>query len=378
MSKPPYRVPTMVEIALLKPNGHTVASTFAGAGGSSTGYRIAGFRVVYANEFVPAARDTYTANMQPGTILDPRDIRQVTAEDILNQISMRAGELDVLDGSPPCAAFSTAGKRHKSWGKVSDYSDTEQRSDDLFFEFARILEGVQPRVFVAENVSGLVKGVAKGYFRAILARLGAAGYRVKARLLDASWLGVPQARQRLIFIGVRNDIDCPPIHPTPFPYQYTLRDALPYVPDRPSPTISAGVNSVNSQHFQVRGSAITEDPETGEPITIGRFAIGPEVARLREGESSDRYFNLTRAAHDRPSPTVTAMGGNLGAAAVCHPSAVRKFTLAELRAVCGFPPDYILTGTYAQRWERLGRSVPPVMMAAIAATVRDKILACAD
>jgi DNA (cytosine-5)-methyltransferase 1 len=167
-AKPPYRVPSMGEIAALPWNGLTVASTFSGCGGSSLGYRMAGFRVLYANEFVAAARDTYAANAAPYTVLDPRDIRTLQPADVLAALQLPAGELDVLDGSPPCASFSTAGKRQKDWGKVKTYSETAQRTDDLFFEFARILRGVQPRVFIAENVSGLVKGVAKGYFLDIL------------------------------------------------------------------------------------------------------------------------------------------------------------------------------------------------------------------
>ena len=77
-------------------------------------------------------------------------------------------------------SFSTAGKREAGWGKVKAYSDTQQRTDDLFFEYARLLEGIRPRVFVAENVSGLVKGTAKGYFKLVLAALRECGYRVEA------------------------------------------------------------------------------------------------------------------------------------------------------------------------------------------------------
>src|SRR5262249_48769124 len=143
----------------------------------------------------------------------------------------RAGEIDVLEGSPPCASFSTAGKRDKGWGRVRPYSDTRQRTDDLFFEFARLVAGLRPKVFVAENVSGLVKGVAKGYFLQVLPALKAAGggYRVTAKLLDAQWLGVPQARQRLFFVGVRADLGLEPAFPAPLPYRYSIRDALPWV-----------------------------------------------------------------------------------------------------------------------------------------------------
>lgn len=431
--KPAYRVPSMAEICALEPNGFTAASTFSGCGGSSLGYRMAGFRMAYANEFVEAARDTYRANAAEYTIVDGRDIRTVTGADVLQQIGLKRGELDLLDGSPPCASFSTAGKRDKGWGIEKKYSDTVQRSDDLFFEFARLLEEIQPRTFVAENVSGLVKGTAKGYFKLILARLRGAGYKVSARVLDASWLGVPQARRRLIFVGVRNDLELEPVHPLPLPYQYSVRDALESlaaeefalvhdtsgawgmgdVTDRPSPTITVGVNAVNANHFKlivrppyagggvaeadldvpsptvmahglggvhygqvgmVTPEPVTHDPETGQEITLKRYAIGREWEKLEPGGKSDKYLSLIRPKVGRPYPTVTATAGGVGAAGPTHWAEARKLTLRELRSLGGFPLDFELTGTYAQRWERIGRAVPPVMMQAVAATVRDEIL----
>src|SRR5689334_7614439 len=98
----------MAEIAALPWNGFNVASTFSGCGGSSLGYRMAGFRVRWASEFVPAARQTYRANAAPHTIIDGRDIRQVDPQEILTAIDMESGELDLLDGSPPCSSFSMA------------------------------------------------------------------------------------------------------------------------------------------------------------------------------------------------------------------------------------------------------------------------------
>lgn len=217
----------MAEIRALPPNGLKVVSTFSGGGGSSCGYAMVGFKVLWASEFIDAARDTYAVNF-PTTILDGRDIRTVTAEDILAATGLKVGELDVFDGSPPCSAFSTAGKRDKGWGIAEKkYSDKSQASvEDLFFEYARLLKGLQPRAFVAENVSGLVKGVGKGYFIEILKALEAAGYVVSARLLDAQWLGVPQTRQRLIFVGFRKDLGIAPVHPLPLPYRYTIREVF--------------------------------------------------------------------------------------------------------------------------------------------------------
>jgi DNA (cytosine-5)-methyltransferase 1 len=411
--KPPYRVPLMREINALEPNGFKVISTFAGCGGSSLGYRMAGFKVLWASEFIDAARKVYEENATKGTLVDGRDIRLVDPLEVLKALKLKPGELDVLDGSPPCASFSTAGKREKHWGEEKKYSDKVQRTDDLFFEYVRFLKAIKPKVFVAENVSGLVKGTAKGYFLEILREMKACGYRVEARLLDAQWLGVPQARQRIIFQGVREDLDLPPAYPTPQPHRYSVRDALPNltrvihdtggewstgdVTNRPSPTITVGVNSFNSSHFKVEG-ATGFDRHAGQSIDkpmpsvmakravglIGKVevetdisgqAIGREYDKLNPGEASEKYFSLVRADANEPSPTVTAAGGqNSGIACVVHPTEKRKFSIAELKRICAFPDDFALSGSYAQQWERLGRAVPPLMMKAIAEAVRDGVL----
>ena len=332
-NKPPYRVPLMSEIREIAWNGFTVASTFSGAGGSCTGYRMAGFKVVWANEFVPAAQASYKANCASDSILDCRDIKLVQPAEILAATGLKVGELDIFDGSPPCQAFSTAGKREKGWGKDKSYEHgAKQKNETLFDEYTRLLRGLKPKVFVAENVSGLVKGTAKGYFLEILAALKASGYRVTCRVLDAQWLGVPQQRQRTIFIGVREDLNLEPAHPKPLAYRYSVRDALPWISD-------------------VRQSVFGGTDQ--------------------------------RSAKGKPCPTIMSSGG-IGAAlgkqawveADTDSGGIekRKFTIDELKRICAFPDDFVLCGSYAQQWERLGNSVPPLMMKAIASTIRDSIL----
>lgn len=388
VGKPPYRVPSMAEVAEIPWNGLTVVSTFSGCGGSSLGYRMAGFKVLWASEFVEAARDSYEANMAPGTILDGRDIREVAPEQILEAIGLQEGELDLLDGSPPCASFSTAGKREAGWGKVKKYSDVEQRTDDLFFEFVRILRGLRPRTFVAENVSGLVKGTAKGYFIEILKALKESGYRVTCRVLDAQWLGVPQQRQRTIFVGVREDLvdvagrPLEPIHPAPLPYRYSVREAIPWIIKSVEDTgsTSPGFNENKDKDFSREVSPTVRAAGKGQLYVVEEeadmtgLATGAEFDRMVKGQQSERYFQLVRPQTNEPCPTVTAAGGNPGLASVCHPVERRKFSIAELRRICAFPDDFVLTGSYAQQWERLGRAVPPVMMFWIARTIRDRIL----
>ena len=342
MSKPDYRVPLMSEIKAFPWNGLNAISTFSGCGGSSLGYKMAGFRVLWASEFIPAAQDTYRAN-HAGTILDTRDIREVQAADILSAIGMAPGELDLMDGSPPCASFSTAGKREAGWGKVKTYSDTKQRTDDLFFEYIRLVNGIRPKVFVAENVSGLVKGTAKGYFLEILAAMKAIGYVVKCKVLDAQWLGVPQQRQRTIFVGVREDLGLDPAHPKPLPYRYSVRDALPWIvtvdigkgfgsmetksadqtpyqtvgtgpqqgnglaqkveamvihdtggqwahnvniTDKPCPAITCGINGLNSNHFQV------VQPKVEAETDISRYAIGAEWDKMGKPGTQSEGFSV--------------------------------------------------------------------------------------
>ncbi len=379
--KPPYRVPSMAEVRALPWNGFTVASTFSGCGGSSLGYRMAGFKVAWASEFVPEARTTYLANCSPGTIVDGRDIRRVSAAEVLDALGMAAGQLDLFDGSPPCASFSTAGKREKLWGKTKKYSDVEQRTDNLFEEFIRLVGGIRPKTFIAENVKGLTMGTAKGQFIEIIKALKGTGYRVKAAVVDASWLGVPQARQRTIFIGVREDLGIDPVFPKPFAYRYTIRDALPNlasvihdtsgtrglgeVIDRPCPTITVGVDSLCSYHFKV----------VEQETDITGTAIGAEWDRMGgHSTQSEKYFQLVRPDPDKPCPTITATAGQRGAAGVCHPTERRKFSIAEVKALSGVPHDFHLTGTFKQQWERLGRIHAPLAVKAIAESVRDHVL----
>ena len=158
-----------VEIAESR-NLFNVISTFAGGGGSSTGYRLAGGHILAINEFVEEARTTYRENF-PNTLIIPDDIKKLTGEDLLNPVGLKVGELDLLDGSPPCSAFSVAGraytheggKHSKGYGKTKKYSDDQivENIEDLFFEFLRMAEQIQPKVIVGENVKGLTMGEAK-------------------------------------------------------------------------------------------------------------------------------------------------------------------------------------------------------------------------
>jgi DNA (cytosine-5)-methyltransferase 1 len=437
----------MDEIRALEPNGIKVISTFSGCGGSSLGYRMAGCTVLGASEFVPAAYEVYRLNASPNTVIWTDDIREMNGVDMLRDVGLAVGELDILDGSPPCAAFSTAGKRSDGWGHVKKYSDTSQRVDDLFYEYARVLKEMQPRAFVAENVEGLVKGSAKGYFKRIYAALEGCGYNVRASVLDASWLGVPQRRKRLIFIGIRNDLCRSPMFPTPLPHRYSMRDALPHLDGQvkpgqgdkawavepswndssnPSATIGASEHTGNGR-FPVSVIADRDvrlvakqwsapipamQLELQAPTVTATGMLG--VNRTEIAWSSDEMFlkdfgSNTIRTLSTEQPAATAMAYGLGGVAAHQCGFVmvndlgrlvdpetqsdllrvsetlqsqypdkhlRKLSIAELRRICSYPDDFQLQGSYGQRWERLGRSVPPVMMSHIARSVVETL--CAD
>jgi len=360
----------MAEIAALPWNGMSVVSTFAGCGGSSTGYRMAGFRVLWANECNGNAQACYRANAAPYTAIDGRSITDVKGEEVLARIGMEPGRLDVFDGSPPCQTFSTAGKRNMQ----------DDRSD-LFFEYIRLLRELQPRCFVAENVSGMVKGVAKGQFKRVLAELKASGYCVVVKLLDAQWLGVPQSRQRLIFQGVREDLAVDPAWPKPLPYRYSVRDALPWISSASNDSKGMeGVNIVDCRReplpvVRAGGGGHQTGWRVEAETDISRYAIGDEWDKLAPGEHSDRFFSLQKPHLDKPCPSVTQLAGSPSVAGVCHPTERRKFSIAELRRICGFPDDFGLVGSYVEQWARLGNAVPPVMMATVARCVAGNLLA---
>lgn len=387
----PYVLPSMDDVrALTGTRGLTAVSSFSGCGGSSLGLRMAGWAVPYAIEFVPAAADSYNANS--AFPVDRRDVRDVNPREILDQLDIRPLELDLFEGSPPCASFSSAGQREKGWGEEKKYSDTSQRTDDLFFEWVRLLRGLMPRAFLAENVPGLIAGNAVSeYAHVITGQLSEAGYRVIAKVLNAANYGVPQERTRLIFLGIRKDLGVQPSFPEPYVTEpQTLRAALHRVTDREFVEESSMEGKAVGRTWHL----IREAQERGAHPDFGRLPCQRCGAELRAGEHqilktsgplvtkalcqdgekaviAKDYFMLTVPHLDRPCPTVTATGAQVGAASVTHPTECRKMTPAELRSVCSFPDDFVLTGTREQQCERMGRAVPPLLYRAIGAHLAD-------
>ena len=318
----------------------TVISTFAGCGGSSLGYKMAGYKELLAIEWDRNAVETFKLNF-PNIPVWQKDIKEVTGEEILEFCQIQKGELDLLDGSPPCQGFSTAGKR-----QVID------SRNELFQEFVRLIKGLQPRVFVMENVSGMVKGKMKGRFKEIILELKSTGYNVKCKKLNTMWYGVPQSRERLIFIGVRNALKIEPSYPEPLVVKpITVGEAL-------------------------KGCPYGDFTEPGSYREWSK--------RLKPGQAVQNIhpkgfgFNMRKLDINKPSYTVIKT--HTPAAGLLHPIEDRFLSIPEVKRIMTFPDSFIFpisTTIFMTRqlaWILLGNSVPPKFMEAIAGHIKSTIL----
>ena len=191
----------------IEKHGLKVFGTFICGGGSTMGYKLAGFEHLGGVEIDPPIADVYKANHNP-KYLYIEDIR-----DFANRLEFpeELYNLDILDGSPPCSSFSMAGNREKDWGKEKVFREGQslQRLDDLFFDYIKLAKKLQPKVVIAENVKGMLQGNAKVYVKRIKYEFEQAGYKVQLFLLNAASMGVPQKRERIFFVCQRNDLNLP-------------------------------------------------------------------------------------------------------------------------------------------------------------------------
>lgn len=328
------------------PRLFNVISTFAGCGGSSLGYKWAGGKVLAAVEWDENAVQTYRLNHK-GTHVLHRDIATVTAQELLDLTGLKPGELDIFDGSPPCQGFSTAGKRQ-----------IDDPRNSLFKEYVRLLRGLQSKCFVMENVSGMVKGHMKHVFAIAMRELKASGYQVKCQLMNAMYFGVPQSRERVIFIGVRNDLGIQPSHPQAQTKLYTFREAVDGLP--------LSVQVPDMDHVWV-------DEVTKKTKWIGA------ASRLKQGEKLvPGVPSSIRAYMDKPLPTIqkNAMPGQPPYVrnSTIHPTQARALSIREMARCQSMPDSFRFVEALNNGMQRIGNSVPPLLMQAIASHIYMHIL----
>ena len=355
-------------------NKFSVISCFAGGGGSSTGYRLAGGKILLINEFVEEAISSYKKNY-PDTPVLVDDIKKYSGQDFLDKVKLKEGELDILDGSPPCSAFSVAGKREKGWDKTKNYSDgkTVENIEDLFLDFIRVAKEIKPKVIVAENVKGITFGEATKKLNEFIKAFESIGYYVTYKVLNAADFGVPQARERTIFICVREDVadaiglsflNLVGIFPGEFGYQISMEDAI--------ENIKNDENEIKELKEYYEGSFQKKflDPIPFRP----KRHMKPSDPEFRDWNPKASCFNMIRPCPTLPSPTLTQQGQKKGLSGVFHYADNRKLTIKELKRLMSLPEDYELTGTFDQQAERIGRMVAPKMMAEVANSIYEKVL----
>ncbi len=347
----------------------TVISLFSGCGGSSLGYVQAGCKVRLAVEFDNHAVSTYRANFTQTPIYHG-DIADLDAAEALELADLEPGALDILDGSPPCQGFSSYGER-----------DLEDERNTLFQEYVRILAATQPKAFVMENVTGLVRiGKMRFIFVEMLQAMKAAGYRVRAQILNAAWYGTPQQRNRIIFIGAREDLEVDPTHPRPtVEREITVREALRDCPgDTPEQIAKYG------ELKELKGRLKDIAPKLRSGASRGGKHRGKNFLY---SEGMDAYVKPEpgfkvgpghchqRVNGQRASRTITAAGSDTGwNNDALHPDEDRALSIPEIKRLCGYPDDFFIEGSYKDRRARLGNSVPPPMAKAIAEHVSRTIL----
>ncbi len=188
----------------IKKNNMNVFGTFINGGGSTMGYKLAGFNHLGGVEIDPKVADIYKANHNP-KYLYTEDIREFNKR---NDLPKELYELDILDGSPPCSTFSMAGQRESGWGKEKVFREGQkrQRLDDLVFVYVETINKLRPKIAILENVKGMIAGNAKAYTKEVVRRLKAYGYDVQVFLLNAATMGVPQKRERVFFVCSRKEL----------------------------------------------------------------------------------------------------------------------------------------------------------------------------
>ena len=207
MSKHNFPYKWFLKDSYPKGNSLNVFGTFICGGGSTMGYKLAGFNHLGGVEIDERVADVYKTNHNP-KYLFVEDLRKFNERvDLPDELF----DLDILDGSPPCSTFSMAGGRENDWGKSKKFREgqAEQVLDDLVFVYIKTIKKLKPKVCILENVKGIIQGNARSYSKNIVKQLKGIGYKTQIFLLNGASMGVPQKRERVFFIGLREDIKKP-------------------------------------------------------------------------------------------------------------------------------------------------------------------------
>jgi DNA (cytosine-5)-methyltransferase 1 len=333
----------LTELKNVPKNGYKVFSCFHCGGGSTMGYKLAGYEVVGGVEIDPEMMEIYRANHNPkySYLMGVQKFKDIPDSELPPELF----ELDILDGSPPCSSFSMAGSREKAWGEKKKFREgqAEQVLDNLFFDFISIAKKLQPKIVVAENVKGLIQGNAKGYVKEIFAGFKDAGYDCQLFLLNSAAMGVPQKRERTFFIA--NKID---------------KKIKLHFDENPIPLKIAfdGLNDQTSKQVPKSLIGAGEWMAKNNTDEVVKWAI----AKFNK----EKFFTIKGILLNQPSKTLTASSRHIFYASD------RFLSDDECKRIQTFPDDYIFgkqdVGYFC------GMSVPPFMMQRVAREIQRQLL----
>lgn len=307
---------------------YTAIELFAGAGGTALGFENAGIQHILLNEIDKDCVATLKHNFPKGTKIIHADVHNV-------DFSQWKDKVDIVQAGFPCQAFSYAGK---SMG----FEDTR---GTLFFEFARCVKETMPKIAVGENVKGLLKHDNGRTLKTMLNALKGIGYKVQYKVLRAQYLDVPQKRERLIIMAIRNDLNIPFIFPVEKNYTVSLRAALKNCP-----------KSEGQRYPKRKAEILSLVPEGGYwrdlPIDIQKEYMKGSF-HLPGGKTG----MARRLSWDEPSLTLTCAPAQKQTER-CHPSETRPLTVREYARIQSFPDNWEFQGTMSAQYKQIGNAVP--------------------
>lgn len=302
-----------------------IISLFSGAGGLDLGFKMAGHKIIWANDLYEDAVETYKLNIGKHIVLG--DIADIKSDDI--------PDCDIVIGGFPCQGFSVANMKRT----VADERNA------LYKQLVRVIKDKHPKFFVAENVKGLTT-LGKGeVFKLILGDFAGLGYKVRYQILNAANYGVPQTRQRVIIVGVRNDID--------FTFEY------------PRPTHSKDALLFKALDSCVPWVSVSEALDSIDDPDLPNNLSNHSYSKYKLNFNG--YIGHRPLLPDKPAPTVTARGDDKGGVVILpHPNGKRRMTGRELAAIQSFPLNFKFVGALSSVYRQIGNAVPPLLAYSIA------------
>ena len=367
-------------------------SFFAGGGGSSAGYKLAGGDCKFVNEFQQVAVDTYLANW-PNTPHVCGDIKNVTGKQIMEMTGLKEGEIDILDASPPCPPFSMSGTKQKGWGKEKTaYGMKQKNIEDLTWEVIRIAGELKPKVIVCENVKGLTMEYAKEHLNRMVADFEKEGYTTTYKVLKGHEQGVPQKRERVFIVSIRNDvmddIGMPfmcinNIFPEPEKEFADIRDAIGDIQQN-NENASQAYELVEAMKKGAKWKWLKRLPKNPDKVvSVGDDVVGPwydkVIAHRKKWgktvpDKKHSFYQSRRVPWHQASHTLSEQGLQTSLAVHLHPEEDRVFTTKESARIMTLPDDYKLTGTLNQQLARIGLMVAPICMKYLADEIYKQVL----